>query len=263
VDPSDIKTAMEASPISVLLVDDEGVYISLLAEQLRSDYGYDTSVAYSGSEIIGILQTGKRFDVIILDYKMPDIDGLGVLRWLHEQKDETPVIVLTAAGSEEVVAEAMKLGAYEYLRKEHLDLHELARAIRATHERNRMAKEKQQAESAPQSDAVSQATNTLLVSVENAIGRIIEDLNTRTEELAKQLPPEARGELERMGTAIKGQIAQLNVVVGDLLRIGAVIRSRKPTSPPPQSVTIPRDSSSGTGEQAEKPVIASPEDRLP
>lgn len=241
---------MSASPgeqdttgrLSVLLVDDEGVYISLLAEQLRADYGFETAVAYSGIEAITTLRSQKHFDVIVLDYKMPDIDGLGVLRWLYEQKNETPVIVLTAAGSEEVVAEAMKLGAYDYLRKEQLELSELARCIRATHERYRMAKEKEQIERTGGTNPTARITDALVSSVENIVRKILTDLETRTDELARQLPPDAGRKLQEMSTTVKDQVAQLNTTVADLLRLSSAIVSRQPPAAPSSQQPVKNES---------------------
>jgi DNA-binding NtrC family response regulator len=76
-------------------------------------------VAMSGQEAINLMRTDRDgFDVIVLDYLMPDLNGLDVLRWMHEAGVETPAFILTAAGSESVAVEAMKLGAYDYCRKE-------------------------------------------------------------------------------------------------------------------------------------------------
>lgn len=88
-------------------------------------------------------QEAGRFHVVLLDYDMPGTNGLEILRWMQQHQITTPVVMLTGAGTEEVAVEAMKLGAYDYVRKEQLDLSHLDVLVRATHERYlfRIAKE--------------------------------------------------------------------------------------------------------------------------
>ncbi|MGH2569066.1 MAG: response regulator, partial [Bacteroidota bacterium] len=138
---------MYQEPLSVLIVDDEETFARILAEQLHEEYGFQTTYLSSGQEAIEALRDARRgFDVVLLDYKMPDVTGLNVLQWMLEQKNETPVVVITAAGSEMVAVEAMKLGAYDYLRKEHVDLPRIALVVQSTHERHMFRVAKQQDE---------------------------------------------------------------------------------------------------------------------
>lgn len=135
---------MDGEQLHVLLVDDEGFFISLLASQLKDEYGINTETAFSGKEAMERISNATRaYDVILMDYMMPEISGLNVLQWMHEQKNQTPVVMLTAAGSETVAVEAMKFGAYDYVRKEHVDIRRLAIVIQSTHERHlfRISKE--------------------------------------------------------------------------------------------------------------------------
>ena len=123
--------------LRVLLVDDEESYIKIVALGLRDEYEFNVAVAESGQEAIELMKASRvGFDVVILDYRMPGMTGLDVLRWMNENKVETPSFMLTAAGSEAVAVDAMKLGAYDYCRKEDTDLPHLAHLIRATHERH-------------------------------------------------------------------------------------------------------------------------------
>jgi DNA-binding NtrC family response regulator len=136
--------------LSVLLVDDEETFVNVLALELRENYGYKTTVAFSGREAIDLIKNSKSaFDVILLDYNMPDLNGLNVLQWMLEEKNETPVVMLTAAGSEQIAVEALKLGAYDYVRKELIDINHIDILLRGTCERHQfrvaeaMEKEKQ------------------------------------------------------------------------------------------------------------------------
>ena len=123
---------MDEDNLSILLVDDEETFVKMLAFHLKEHYGYRTSVAFSGKEAIHLLEEAHTgYDVVLLDYMMPDVNGLNVLQWMLEQKNQTPVIVLTAAGSEHVAVEALKLGAYDYVRKELIDILHLDILIRS------------------------------------------------------------------------------------------------------------------------------------
>lgn len=99
----------------ILIVDDEpnmrGVLSDVLAEE-----GYEVAVAKNGSEGAEKGVTG-RFDVIVLDLKLPDCSGIDVLKKIRKGNPETAVIMMTAFSSIETAIEAMKLGAHDYITK--------------------------------------------------------------------------------------------------------------------------------------------------
>jgi len=135
---------MSDDPIRILLVDDEESFALGTALRLKENYGYLTTVLSSGSEAIQALENApQQFDVVLLDYMMPGVNGLNVLQWMHEQKNSTPVIMLTGAGTEHIAVEAMKLGAYEYIQKDLMDIGHLDIILRGTHERHLFQKEKE------------------------------------------------------------------------------------------------------------------------
>jgi len=104
------------SKINVLLVDDEEDYVSTLAERLDiRDIG--SSVALSGEEALELLDRGEEPDVMVLDLRMPGIDGMQVLERVKREHPQIQVIILTGHGSEKEEREARRLGAFEYLSK--------------------------------------------------------------------------------------------------------------------------------------------------
>jgi DNA-binding response OmpR family regulator len=127
-------------PLRLLLVDDEDAF-RLALESAMTDSGYVVESCDCGEAAINLLRA-SHFDVVILDYRMPGISGLNVLQWMNEQKMETPVIMLTAVGSENLAVEAMKLGAYDYFAKDTIDIFHLPIAINSAYERFLFKKEK-------------------------------------------------------------------------------------------------------------------------
>ena len=101
--------------ISVLVVDDEVLIRKSLAKVLKAR-GYAVELASTGAE--GLEQTSQvRPQVMILDMRLPDTDGLSVLRRVRQLDPLIQVIVITAFGDVQSAVEAMKLGACDFLRK--------------------------------------------------------------------------------------------------------------------------------------------------
>ena len=101
----------------ILIVDDDPVQRRLLEEAVRK-FGYAPTVAEGGEEAIHILSgENGRFNLVILDLVMPDLDGMGVLERLREMGLAVPVIVQTAHGGIDVVVSAMRAGAFDFVVK--------------------------------------------------------------------------------------------------------------------------------------------------
>lgn len=121
-----------STPINVLLVDDEICYVNVLANRL-SKRNITASKAFSGTEAIQKLRK-KDFDVIVLDLKLEDMDGIEVLKILKKMAPHINVIMLTGHGSEEAAKDGIKEGAFDYLTKP-CELHELIEKIREAQKR--------------------------------------------------------------------------------------------------------------------------------
>ncbi|MBM2618558.1 response regulator transcription factor [Actinoplanes sp. LDG1-06] len=99
----------------ILVADDERLYADLLAAGLRR-HAMAVDVCYDGEAAIERLGV-HRYDVAVLDRDMPGRTGDDVCRWVHEQRLETRVLLLTAAGSVYDRVEGLRLGADDYLTK--------------------------------------------------------------------------------------------------------------------------------------------------
>jgi two-component system response regulator AtoC len=107
---------------TVLVVDDEQLIRWSLASRLKEE-GYETVEAASAAE--ALKRADEGVDLILLDYRLPDGDGLSVLKHVKENAPDTLVIMLTAHASVGMAVEAMKHGAFHYLNKP-FDLDEVA-----------------------------------------------------------------------------------------------------------------------------------------
>ncbi len=101
--------------IKILLVDDEKEFVETLSERIRMRE-HDSEVALDGEQALKKMEDDIP-DVVVLDLKMPGIDGMEVLRRIRKAYPKVQVIMLTGHGSEKDEEEAKKLGAFEYLEK--------------------------------------------------------------------------------------------------------------------------------------------------
>lgn len=114
-------------PSRVLLVDDEKEFVHTLSERLQAR-DFASAVAYDGEDALSFVDTQVP-EVMVLDLKMPGIDGIEVLRRVKQQHPEVEVIILTGHGSEREEALAHELGAFAYLHKP-VDIELLASTMR-------------------------------------------------------------------------------------------------------------------------------------
>ena len=99
----------------ILLVDDEVVFANNMSK-LLTNRGYRVTAVNSGDNAIHALED-KDFDVIVLDLKMPGMDGIATLKEIKKIGLFAQTLVLTGHGSIDTALEAIKLGAYDYLTK--------------------------------------------------------------------------------------------------------------------------------------------------
>ena len=117
--------------IKVLIADDEVEFASTLVTRLQLR-NFDTSMVTTGEEALKAVAK-QQPDILLLDLKMPDLDGFEVLGRLENNYPNMKVIILTGHGSFDVGHEGMKLGAYDYLMKP-IDLKLLTQKIEEAYE---------------------------------------------------------------------------------------------------------------------------------
>ena len=100
---------------SVLVVDDEDALRTVLSSELVNE-GYDIKTASDGDEAISVLEKG-RFDLVLLDIKMPRVSGFEVLKHIRQNHPGTKVVMLTAFADLKNAIESKKLGADDFVSK--------------------------------------------------------------------------------------------------------------------------------------------------
>jgi len=123
----------------VLVVDDEKDFLETFVNRLRKR-NLDVTGVESGEKAIELMDK-HLFDVVILDVKMPGMDGVETLREMKTKRPLTEVIMLTGHASVESGIEGMKLGAFDYIMKP-ADIDELMDKIRQANEKKLLHEEK-------------------------------------------------------------------------------------------------------------------------
>lgn len=100
----------------ILLVDDEVPFVETMGKRLTKR-NYIVKTANDGQEALDILDKNKNMDVIILDVKMPGLNGIETLKEIKKRIPLAEVIMLTGHATVETAIDGMKLGAYDYLMK--------------------------------------------------------------------------------------------------------------------------------------------------
>ncbi len=185
-----------SAPIRLLIVDDSpedrALYRRLLAQD--AEHAYEFLEAETGEEGLSTALE-ERPDCLLLDYRLPDVDGLEFLAQLLREERLIPVIVLTGQGNESVAVEAMKAGAQDYLLKGAVSRDRLQHAVQNAIEKVslRAKVEQRTAELARANDAL----RTMYDELEILVQQRTAELSIANEELKKEIRNREWAEQER------------------------------------------------------------------
>lgn len=125
---------------TVLIVDDDPPIREMLTDFLKEE-GYEVLAASDGAGALELLrEAAQRISLALLDVRLPDVQGLEILRAMAEKGLELPVIVMTAHGTSSTAIHSMQLGAYDYLTKP-IDLNQLSLTIKRLLEHHALAQQ--------------------------------------------------------------------------------------------------------------------------
>jgi DNA-binding NtrC family response regulator len=99
----------------ILVVDDEGIVRTSCSRALSPE-GYEVKLSQNGADAMRMLEE-ESFDLVLTDLKMPDIDGIEVLKMIKERWPQTEVIVITGYQTVDTAVKSIKLGAFDYIEK--------------------------------------------------------------------------------------------------------------------------------------------------
>ncbi len=120
---------------NILLVEDEPSVARGL-EMVLTDEGYGVNLAATGNDALNMF-SGNGFDLVVADLRLPDIDGLEVIREIKQQRPDTAVIIITGYPSVSSAISAVRLGVEDYLRKPFTDDELIAVVGQALHDTDR------------------------------------------------------------------------------------------------------------------------------
>ena len=124
----------------VLLVDDEVPFVETMTKRLKKR-DLVVNAAFSGQEALDILDKQRNTDVVVLDVKMPGMDGLETLEKIKKSFPLTEVVMLTGHATVESAIEGMKKGAYDYLMKP-CDIEQLMQKVEEATQKKRIHEDK-------------------------------------------------------------------------------------------------------------------------
>ncbi len=157
---------MMTMPVRILVVDDEQHIRNSLAVWFREE-GYDVSIASSGRDALAAL-TREGSNILLIDIKMPGMDGLELQRKVRELAPDATIIIMTAYASVETAVQALKEGAYDYIVKP-FDPEAVSRLVRKAAERYALL-----AENRALRERIASAAPALITGGSPAMAKVIE-----------------------------------------------------------------------------------------
>lgn len=137
---------MLESTINVFLVDDDEIDAMSFERALnKSRLNYSFTHSTNASEALCVIKE-KAFDVIFLDYQLPGIDGLVLLKKIREEGVTAPIAVMTSQGDEKIAVEMMKAGAFDYFPKDEVNAENIQKVVNTGLRLNQVQREKDKAE---------------------------------------------------------------------------------------------------------------------
>ncbi|MCG8639015.1 MAG: response regulator [Desulfobacterales bacterium] len=126
--------------VKLLLVDDEKAFLDTITKRMEKRQ-VDVTAAYSGQEALAVLEEKKKMEGVILDVKMPGMDGMETLKQIKTRFPLVEVIMLTGHATVETAIEGMKMGAFDYLMKP-CDIDQLLEKVEGAAEKKQKHEEK-------------------------------------------------------------------------------------------------------------------------
>ncbi len=226
---------MSQQPLKILVVDDE-TSIRLSLEIALKMANHTVRGVESGELAIELLER-EPFDLVILDNRMAGMSGMDVMRWIQEHRLNMPTIMLTAVGSEDLAVEAMRLGAYDYIRKDQLEFNHLPIIVQGVYERflyrreiSRRIEEKQQEREKEKELAAlrnfQQTVQSIGQFVETGLLNLSRTLGKHADDMRKIVTPERQDRCGEIFGAIKQEIEVVSSGIKSMVELSTLVTKR-------------------------------------
>lgn len=168
---------LQQAEFKLLLIDDDEVDVMTFQRALKkSDLKYSLNICYNAVETLSTIET-NTFDCIFLDYLLPGIDGLQLLRKLRDMSINTPVAVMTSQGDEKIAVEMIKNGAFDYFTKNDITPDKISKVVLSAvrlwdAERQRQIAERKIIENNSRLNAILESTRNLIYAFDRNLNLI-------------------------------------------------------------------------------------------
>jgi signal transduction histidine kinase len=225
---------MPQTLLRILLIDDDELDRMAVKRALRAaDLPIEIVEAKTGAEGLACLAEGT-YECVLLDYQLPDIDGIGVLEAAERQGISTPFVALTGRGDEDLAVSLMKAGATDYVTKSSLSPERITRAIRYA---RRVHRAEIQAREATQAlEEAVEARDSMLAVVSHDLRNPLNAFATSLA-LLEELLTEPNPTVARTLDAMDRSAQQMNKLLEDLLDVARIEGGRLSVERHPLPVT--------------------------
>ena len=171
-------------PVKILLVEDNRDFAKLVELFLRKHQPEKFDVAWkdNGSDALAEFAKGREFDIVLMDYFLPGVNGLEITRLLQERHINVPVVFLTVNKDFDLAVEVMKLGVEDYLVKEEISTPVLPKTILNVIERQKL---KSQLTVLEITQKRLEAIQEVVLQITNDIRLPLEEMNRTVDQLAQ------------------------------------------------------------------------------
>jgi CheY-like chemotaxis protein len=218
--------------LHLLLIDDEESFRQTFQRTLTTQ-GYAVDVCASGAESMDLLSHHK-FDIILIDHAMPEMTGLNVLQWIRDQKFDVPVVMLTGPGMENIAVRALKLGAYDYIRKDYFEYNHMPVIIDGVYERYLFRKEqeardtlaREKMKQLPSLEMLRDTVSSIAHIVNTNLSVISLNIEERGHELEAFISTEGKEYLDKANVEMKQEYNLISLISKSLVELSNVMYER-------------------------------------
>lgn len=213
--------SVSPDPVALLLVEDNSRHAGLIREQLLVDLPDAEIELADGVRTAREALALRSFDLVILDFRLPDGDGLEILRDLRQAGRSEAVVFVTTSTSAEIAVEAMKIGADDYVVKEEGYVSILPFVVREVLDRSRLRRERVALERRLARAEHLASLNTLMAGIAHNLNNPLTTVRTFLELLPSRYESDAEFRTSYYELVLK-ELARIRALIGSMMQAVAV-----------------------------------------